>query len=76
MFVCVEMCKESFAEDADVGEEEVDEELAIIRVQLAYLLQAQGRTAEANTLYNTVQKSRYPTPSITLYRSPGTQHPL
>ncbi|WAR22360.1 SRP72-like protein [Mya arenaria] len=52
------MCKESFADDPDVGEDEIDEELAIIRVQLAYLLQRQGRVSEANTLYNTVQKTR------------------
>lgn len=53
------MCKESFADDPDVTPEEVDEELAIIRVQLAYILQYQGKNNEANALYNQVQKHKY-----------------
>ncbi|XP_060577385.1 signal recognition particle subunit SRP72-like [Ruditapes philippinarum] len=53
-----EMCKESFADDPDVTEEEIAEELAIIRVQLAYILQKFGRNNEAITLYNQVQKYR------------------
>ncbi|XP_052225260.1 signal recognition particle subunit SRP72-like isoform X2 [Dreissena polymorpha] len=52
------MCKESLSDDGDIPEEELDEELAIIRVQLGYLLQQQGRVAEANVLYNTVMKSK------------------
>ncbi|XP_045189095.2 signal recognition particle subunit SRP72-like [Mercenaria mercenaria] len=53
-----EMCKESFAEDPDITEEEVAEELAIIRVQLAYILQKFGKNNEAMVLYNQVQKYR------------------
>ena len=52
------MCKESFADDPDVTEEEVAEELAIIHVQLAYILQKFGKNNEAMALYNQVQKHR------------------
>lgn len=52
------MCKGSFADDPDVTEEEVEEELAIIRVQLAYILQKFGKNNEAMALYNQVQKYR------------------
>jgi len=52
------MCKESFEDDPDVTEDEIAEELAIIRVQQGYLLQRQGRNNEANTIYNQVQRHR------------------
>ncbi|KAK3582757.1 hypothetical protein CHS0354_015281 [Potamilus streckersoni] len=52
------LCKSSFADDPDVTEEEVEEELAIMRVQLAYVLQKQGRIQEATQLYNQVQKTK------------------
>ncbi|KAL8611218.1 hypothetical protein ACOMHN_013649 [Nucella lapillus] len=44
--------------DTDLTEEELEEELAIIRVQMGYLLQCKGRTEEASQLYNVVQKNR------------------
>ncbi|KAK7102253.1 signal recognition particle subunit SRP72-like [Littorina saxatilis] len=44
--------------DTDLTEEELEEELAIIRVQMGYILQRKGRTEEASQLYNLVQKNR------------------
>ncbi|KAL4231087.1 Signal recognition particle core component [Mactra antiquata] len=52
------LCKESFADDPDVTEEDMDDELAIIRVQLAYILQKLGKNNEANMIYNQVQKQK------------------
>ncbi|XP_061171362.1 signal recognition particle subunit SRP72-like [Saccostrea echinata] len=51
-------CKQSFEDDPDVTEEEIEEELGIIRVQLAFVLQKLGRNEEALQLYNQVLKSR------------------
>ncbi|KAK0075073.1 hypothetical protein PV325_007424 [Microctonus aethiopoides] len=44
------MCKESLEEDG-ATESEIDNELGIIRVQLGYCLQLQGREKEAQALY-------------------------
>ncbi|XP_063984572.1 signal recognition particle subunit SRP72 isoform X2 [Diachasmimorpha longicaudata] len=44
------MCKEALEEDGGT-EEEIEDELGIIRVQLGYCLQLQGREKEAQTLY-------------------------
>lgn len=44
------MCKEGLEEDG-VGEEEIEDELGIIRVQLGCCLQLQGREKEAQALY-------------------------
>ena len=46
-----EVAKEFLAGDA---EEEIEEETGIIRVQLGYVLQCQGREKEAQTIYNQV----------------------
>lgn len=51
-------CKKSFEDDPDVTEEEIEEELGIIRVQLAYVLQKQGRRDEAVKLNNQVLKNK------------------
>lgn len=40
------------------GEEDVEEETGIIRVQLGFVLQRQGRDKEAATVYNQVLKSK------------------
>ncbi|XP_013417430.1 signal recognition particle subunit SRP72 [Lingula anatina] len=53
-----EMCRQTFSEDADATEEELEDELAIIRVQLGFALQMQGRTEEALKLYNLVVKQK------------------
>ena len=40
-----------------LGEEDIDEETGIIRVQLGYVMQKQGREKEAATIYNQVEHS-------------------
>lgn len=47
------MCRESLDEDDDV-----DEEVAIIKVQLAYCLQLQGKIKEATAIYSDVLKHK------------------
>ncbi|XP_017285263.1 signal recognition particle subunit SRP72 [Kryptolebias marmoratus] len=51
-----ELCRVSLAEDSDVTEEDIESELAVIRSQMAYIVQLQGRTDEALQLYNQVIK--------------------
>lgn len=49
------MCKEGLEEDG-ASEEEIENELAVIRVQLGYCLQLQGREKEAQALYTAALK--------------------
>ncbi|KNC99257.1 uncharacterized protein SPPG_05512 [Spizellomyces punctatus DAOM BR117] len=49
------LCRESLAAE-QYSEEEIQQELAVIAVQLAYVHQLQGRSAEAIELYETVLK--------------------
>lgn len=51
------LCKEGLEEDG-ASEEEIENELGIIRVQLGYCLQLQGREKEAQALYTTVLKAK------------------
>ncbi|KAJ8670497.1 hypothetical protein QAD02_001756 [Eretmocerus hayati] len=51
------MCKDSLEEDG-MTEEEIEDELGIIRVQLGYCLQLQGREKEAQALYAAALKKR------------------
>ncbi|XP_014226163.1 signal recognition particle subunit SRP72 [Trichogramma pretiosum] len=51
------ICKDSL-EDDGATEEEIEDELAIIRVQLGYCLQLQGREKEAQALYIAALKKR------------------
>ena len=51
------MCREFLEEDGNT-EEEIEEELGIIKVQLGYCLQLQGREKEAQTLYTNVLKAK------------------
>lgn len=44
------LCRE-FLEEEGASEEEIVEEVDVIRVQLAYVLQLQGKTKEAGTIY-------------------------
>ncbi|XP_067657986.1 signal recognition particle subunit SRP72-like [Haliotis asinina] len=44
--------------DPELAEDELEEELAIIRVQLAYVLQQLHRNTEANKLYNQVLRNK------------------
>lgn len=51
------MCKEGLEEDG-ATEEEIENELGIIRVQLGCCLQLMGREKEAQTLYTAALKSK------------------
>ncbi|XP_039266690.2 signal recognition particle subunit SRP72-like [Styela clava] len=51
-------CKEYFEEDPDVTDEDIESELAVLKVQRAYAMQLQGREDEAMKVYNQVLKSR------------------
>lgn len=53
-----ELCRKSMEEDGDVTEEELESELGVLRVQLGYTCQIQGKDDEAMKLYNQVLKSR------------------
>uniref|UniRef100_H2ZNQ4 Signal recognition particle subunit SRP72 n=1 Tax=Ciona savignyi TaxID=51511 RepID=H2ZNQ4_CIOSA len=53
-----EVCRGLYVDDPDVPEEEIEGEISIIRVQLAYALQLQGKTDEALTIYNQVIRLR------------------
>ncbi|XP_057307237.1 signal recognition particle subunit SRP72-like [Hydractinia symbiolongicarpus] len=53
-------CRQSLEADEDTTEEDVEEELGVIRAQLAYIRQLQGKTNDAVTLYNQVLKSKPP----------------
>ncbi|KAJ1525695.1 hypothetical protein ONE63_008906 [Megalurothrips usitatus] len=51
------MCREMLEEDG-ASEEDVEEEVAIIRVQLAYCLHLQGREKEAQGIYTAALKGK------------------
>jgi len=51
------MCKEGLEEDG-ASEEEMENELGVIRVQLGYCLQLQGREKEAQALYTAALKTK------------------
>ncbi|XP_011166899.1 signal recognition particle subunit SRP72 [Solenopsis invicta] len=51
------MCKEGLEEDG-ISEEEIENELCVIRVQLGYCLQLQGREKEAHALYTAALKAK------------------
>ncbi|XP_033757773.1 signal recognition particle subunit SRP72-like [Pecten maximus] len=51
-------CRKMFEDDTEVTEEEIEDELAIIRVQLAFVLQKLQRTEEALSIYNQVMKHK------------------
>lgn len=53
-----EMCRSTFEGEEDLTEAELENEIAIIRVQLAYCLQKLGRHDEANKIYNSVLKNK------------------
>ncbi|CAG0915611.1 unnamed protein product [Notodromas monacha] len=55
--------KSSLEED-ELTEEEIETELAVIRVQLAYCLQLQKREKEALAMYNAVLKTRPDDPAL------------
>lgn len=55
--IAEKLCKDGLEEDG-ASEEEIENELGIIRVQLGYCLQLQGREKEAQALYTAVLKSK------------------
>ena len=52
------MCKEFYQSEEDFDESELENELAIIKVQLAYCLQVLNKNDEALKIYNTVLKNK------------------
>lgn len=51
-------------EEDDLTEEEMESEMAVIRVQLAYCLQLAKREKEAMAIYNNVLKNRPDDPAL------------
>lgn len=58
------MCREFLEEDESTTEEDIENELAIIRVQLAYCLQMQGRNKEASIIYAEALKNKPTDPAL------------
>ncbi|XP_050314497.1 signal recognition particle subunit SRP72 [Anthonomus grandis grandis] len=53
---CEKLCREKFEADDELTDEEIELELALINIQLAYVYHKQGRIKEAQTIYTTVLK--------------------
>jgi len=58
VLVQAEKAARNFLQEDEAGEDEILEETGIIRVQLGYVMQKQGRDKEAQTVYNQVLKNR------------------
>jgi len=58
ILIQAEKAARSFLEEDEAGEDEILEETGIIRVQLGYVMQKQGRDKEAQTIYNQVLKNK------------------
>lgn len=58
------MCREFLEEDESMTEEDIENELAIIRVQLAYCLQMQGKNKEASAIYAETLKNKPTDPAL------------
>merc|ERR1719187_832075 len=54
----VEAAKSYLAEEEEAGEDEIEEEIGIIKAQLGFALQKQGKEKEAQTIYNQVLRSK------------------
>ncbi|KAH9518925.1 Signal recognition particle core component [Bulinus truncatus] len=54
----LDKAEELLKNDSDLTEEELDEELAIIRVQRGYIFQKLGKNEQASQLYNQVLKTK------------------
>lgn len=52
------LCKKNLEADDDFTEEEIEEELGVMRSQIGYIKQLQGKTSEALTIYNQVLKGK------------------
>ncbi|XP_020610040.1 signal recognition particle subunit SRP72-like [Orbicella faveolata] len=53
-----ELCQRSLQDDPDVAEEEIESEMGVVRTQLAYTYQLQGKNDDAQKLYNQVLKCK------------------
>ena len=53
-----EKCKEYLLQEEEEDEEEIEKETGIIRVQLGYAAQMQGKEREAQAIYNAVLRSK------------------
>lgn len=53
-----ELCEKSLQDDPDIGEDEMEAEMGVVRTQLAYAYQLQGKNDDAQKLYNQVLKSK------------------
>jgi len=53
-----EQVARKFLQEDEAGEEEIEEEIGIIKVQLGYVMQRQGREKESQTVYNQVLRSK------------------
>jgi len=58
VLVQAEKAARNFLEEDEAGEDEILEETGIIRVQLGFVMQKQGRDKEAQTIYNQVLKNK------------------
>lgn len=58
------MCREFLEEDDAMSEQDILNEMAIIRVQLAYCLQMQGKNKEASTIYAEALKNKPTDPAL------------
>ena len=67
--VSEKMCREFLEEDESMTEEDIVNELAIIRVQLAYCLQMQGKNKEASVIYADTLKNKPTDPALTAVAS-------
>jgi len=56
--ITAEKQAEDFLKEEGETEEDIEEEIGIIKVQLAYVLQMQGKEKEAQTIYNNVLKNK------------------
>ncbi|KAJ7392451.1 Signal recognition particle core component [Desmophyllum pertusum] len=53
-----ELCQTSLQDDPDIAEEEIESEMGVVRTQLAFTYQLQGKNEDAQKLYNQVLKSK------------------
>eukprot|EP00092_Neocalanus_flemingeri_P002840 GFUD01003038.1.p1 GENE.GFUD01003038.1~~GFUD01003038.1.p1 ORF type:complete len:670 (+),score=255.64 GFUD01003038.1:44-2053(+) len=58
VLVQAEKAARNFLEEDEAGEDEILEETGIIKVQLGFVMQKQGRDKEAQTIYNQVLKNK------------------
>ncbi|XP_047128704.1 signal recognition particle subunit SRP72 isoform X1 [Hydra vulgaris] len=52
------ICRKSLEADEEITEEEIEEDLGVIRAQLGYIYQLEGKTTEALSAYNSVMKGK------------------